>query len=174
MPRVNEPGPWPVITPGPASAKAPLVIDLDATLINVHSEKEQAAPTFKRGFGYHPLCAFLDHGQQAPGNPSPSPCARATRARTPPAITSPSLARLSPSSHQPCVPGTGGAEEILIRTDGASGTKGFIDWLTTQRLGFSVGFTLPAHTPDLLERISNAWFCLLLGYEYVLLLKVFG
>ncbi|MGP5292762.1 transposase, partial [Brachybacterium tyrofermentans] len=52
-----------------ASAKAPLVIDLDATLINVHSEKEQAAPTFKRGFGYHPLCAFLDHGQAGTGEP---------------------------------------------------------------------------------------------------------
>ena len=29
-----------------ASTKAPLVIDLDATLITAHSEKEQAAPTF--------------------------------------------------------------------------------------------------------------------------------
>ena len=44
-----------------ASTESPLVIDLDATLVNVHSEKEQAAPTFKRGYGYHPLCAFLDH-----------------------------------------------------------------------------------------------------------------
>ena len=51
------------------SAKNPLVIDLDATLINVHSEKEQASPTFKRGFGYHPLCAFLDHGQAGTGEP---------------------------------------------------------------------------------------------------------
>src|SRR4051794_33627367 len=30
-------------------AAAPLVIDVDATLVRVHSEKEQAAPTFKRG-----------------------------------------------------------------------------------------------------------------------------
>jgi len=80
-----------------AGAKNPLVIDLDATLINVHSEKEQAAPTFKRGFGFHPLCAFVDHGQSGRG-PSLSPCPRATRDRTPPAITSLSLARPSPSS----------------------------------------------------------------------------
>ena len=33
------------------SAKHPLVIDLDATLVTSHSEKENAAPTFKRGFG---------------------------------------------------------------------------------------------------------------------------
>ena len=36
-------------------AAAPLVIDLDATLVTSHSEKESAAPTFKRGFGFHPL-----------------------------------------------------------------------------------------------------------------------
>ena len=41
---------------------APLVIDVDATLITAHSEKEGAAPTFKRGFGHHPLWAFVDHG----------------------------------------------------------------------------------------------------------------
>ncbi len=50
-----------------ASVKSLLVIDLDATLITAHSEKEQAAPTFKRGFGYHPLCAFLDHGSDGTG-----------------------------------------------------------------------------------------------------------
>jgi hypothetical protein len=32
-------------------AAAPLVIDIDATLVTSHSEKEQAAPTFNRGFG---------------------------------------------------------------------------------------------------------------------------
>jgi hypothetical protein len=36
-------------------AAAPLVIDVDATLVTAHSEKEQAAPTFKRGFGFHPV-----------------------------------------------------------------------------------------------------------------------
>lgn len=36
------------------------VIDIDATLIGSHSEKEQAAPTYKRGFGFHPLGAWLD------------------------------------------------------------------------------------------------------------------
>ena len=36
------------------SAAAPLVIDLDATLVTAHSEKEAAASTFKRGFGFHP------------------------------------------------------------------------------------------------------------------------
>ena len=41
------------------SAASPLVIDVDATLVEVHSAKEWAAPTFKGGFGYHPLTAWL-------------------------------------------------------------------------------------------------------------------
>ncbi len=31
------------------------VVDIDATLVGSHSDKEQAAPTWKRGFGFHPL-----------------------------------------------------------------------------------------------------------------------
>lgn len=49
------------------SASQPLVIDLDATLVRAHSEKEQARPTDKRGYGFHPLWAFLDHGPDGTG-----------------------------------------------------------------------------------------------------------
>ena len=37
--------------------------------MTAHSEKEQAAPTFKRGFGFHPLGAFADHGPDGTGEP---------------------------------------------------------------------------------------------------------
>ena len=36
------------------------VIDIDGTLVDAHSEKEQATPTYKRGFGFYPLMAYLD------------------------------------------------------------------------------------------------------------------
>ena len=36
-----------------------LVIDLEGTLITAHSEKQGAAPTFKKGYGFHPLGAWL-------------------------------------------------------------------------------------------------------------------
>jgi hypothetical protein len=36
-----------------------LVIDVDATLITAYSDKEGAAPTFKKGYGFHPLGAWL-------------------------------------------------------------------------------------------------------------------
>ena len=50
------------------------VIDIDATLVTAHSDKQGAAPTYKRGFGHHPLLAFLDATGEAlagilrPGN----------------------------------------------------------------------------------------------------------
>lgn len=37
-----------------------IVLDFDATLITAHSENEQAAPTLKHGFGFHPLLCTLD------------------------------------------------------------------------------------------------------------------
>jgi len=34
---------------------------VDATLVTCHSDKELASPTFKGGFGYHPLTVWLDN-----------------------------------------------------------------------------------------------------------------
>jgi hypothetical protein len=39
-----------------------LVIDIDATLVGAHSDKQGARPTFKQGFGFHPLGCWLDCG----------------------------------------------------------------------------------------------------------------
>jgi hypothetical protein len=68
-------------------ASAPLIIDLDATLVTAHSEKEHAAPTFKRG---HPLLAFVDHGQAGTAEPLHLKLRPGTLDRTPPPTTSPS------------------------------------------------------------------------------------
>ena len=35
-----------------------VILDLDATLVTAHSDKEQAAGTYKHGFGFHPLLAY--------------------------------------------------------------------------------------------------------------------
>jgi hypothetical protein len=53
---------------------AGLVLDIDATIVVCHSEKEAAAKTWKKSFGYHPLLCFLDATGEAlagllrPGN----------------------------------------------------------------------------------------------------------
>ena len=44
---------------------ARVVIDVDATLIGAHTEKEGAAVNFKGGFGFHPLLAYLDGSREA-------------------------------------------------------------------------------------------------------------
>ncbi len=36
------------------------VLDIDATIVLAHSEKQAAAPTWKHSFGFHPLLCFLD------------------------------------------------------------------------------------------------------------------
>lgn len=46
-----------------------MIIDLDATLVTAHSDKEHATPNWKKGFGFHPLCAFVDHQAVGTGEP---------------------------------------------------------------------------------------------------------
>lgn len=55
------------------SASAPLVVDINATIVIAHSEKQVAAPTFKRTYGFHPLVAFVDHGEGGTGEPLAMP-----------------------------------------------------------------------------------------------------
>ena len=57
-----------------AGAPERLTIDLDATLLTAHSDKEDAEPTWKRGYGFHPMLAYSDQtgealaGELRPGN----------------------------------------------------------------------------------------------------------
>src|SRR6266851_3982938 len=57
-----------------AGAPRRLILDLDATLVTAHSEKEQAAGNYKHGFGFHPLLCYEAETQEAlagilrPGN----------------------------------------------------------------------------------------------------------
>jgi Transposase DDE domain group 1 len=124
------------------SAKHPLIIDLDATLVTSHSEKEHAAPTFKRGFGFHPLCAFLDHGPDGTGEPL-AILLRPGNAGSNTATDHISVIRQALSQlpgqrfgHRP-------GRKVLVRTDGAGGTKQLIEWLTSRRLSYSTCMPRP-------------------------------
>ena len=48
-------------------APTQLTIDVDATLITAHSEKERAAGTYKGGYGFDPLQSYLDETREALG-----------------------------------------------------------------------------------------------------------
>jgi len=139
------------------SADRPLVIDLDATLITAHSEKEQAAPTFKRGFGFHPLCAFVDHGAEGTGELL-TILLRAGNAGSNTAtdhieVTRGALAAV------PGIDASRPGRKVLIRTDGGGGTKEFVTWLTRRGLSYSIGWTLPwAHMQGIYAQIpKQAW-----------------
>ncbi len=45
-----------------ATAVDPLILDLDATLVTAHSDKEQAVGTYKGGYGFAPFIASVDYG----------------------------------------------------------------------------------------------------------------
>jgi hypothetical protein len=135
-------------------AARPLIIDLDATLVTAHSDKEGARATFKRGWGHHPLLACVDHGTAGTGEPlaillRPGNAGSNTAADHISVIKA-ALAQLP--GHRA---GTRPGRRVLIRTDGAGCTHAVLDWMTTQRLSYSVGFTLPDHTPDLLQHIPD-------------------
>lgn len=55
------PGGVPASKVAGADLGATVVLDVDATIVVAHSEKEQAAPTFKRTFGFHPLGVWCDN-----------------------------------------------------------------------------------------------------------------
>jgi hypothetical protein len=77
-----------------------VVIDMDATLVTASSDKEGAAPTWKKGYGFHPLGAWAANTASA----WPCSCAPGTRART----RSPTIKRYWPRRSGRSPPGSGG------------------------------------------------------------------
>lgn len=139
-----------------ASVADPLVIDLDATLITAHSDKEQAAATFKKTYGFHPLCAFLDHGPEGTGE-SLAMLLRPGNAGSNTAADHISVLKTALAGLPGINPSRPG-KKVLVRTDGAGGTRQFLGFLDRRGVSYSVGYTLPAVTPQLYALIpATAW-----------------
>jgi hypothetical protein len=134
-----------------ADASAPLVIDVDATLVTAHSEKESAAPTFKRGFGFHPLWSFLDHGAEGTGEPLAfllrAGNAGSNTVTDHNTVIRAALAQL-PGGHRR-------GKKVLIRIDGAGGTHELLAWLTRRRLSYSIGFALPGDLDSIQKKLAT-------------------
>ena len=134
-----------------ADAHRPVVIDVDATLVTAHSEKEAAAPTFKRGFGHHPLWAFVDHGAAGTGEPLAF-LLRAGNAGSNTVVDHKSVIRDAlaqlPGGHRR-------GKKVLIRIDGAGGTHELLAWLTRRRLSYSVGFSLPGDLTSIQAKLAT-------------------
>ena len=123
-----------------ARPEGPLVIDLDATLLTAHSDKDGAAPTFKGGFGFHPLLAYLDcpgedggGGQPMAGRLRPGNAGANTSADQI-AVVSGALEQLPRAVVE--------SAEILVRADSAGANHDLLDFCREGRIGFSVGYGL--------------------------------
>jgi hypothetical protein len=110
------------------------VIDLDATLLVAHSDKQGAAGTFKGGFGFHPLLAYLDGCEEAPAGMLRPGNAGANTAEDQIAVLDAALEQLPKR--------IAAREQILVRADSAGATHALLDFCHDGRLRFSVGFDL--------------------------------
>ncbi|MCL7370172.1 transposase [Streptomyces ardesiacus] len=134
---------------------AGLVVDIDATIVICHSDKEQATPTWKKTFGYHPILAFLDNtgeglaGILRPGRAGPNTAADHIT------VLDHAHAQI-PDDRRYGVP-------ILVRTDTAGCTKAFLAHIRALRADgadarFSVGAPIDAEVRDAISALpASAW-----------------
>ena len=127
-----------------------VTIDLDATLITAHSEKQGAAGNFKGGFGFQPIMAYLDESSEALAGTLRPGSAAAHSATDQIAVAEDALEQI-PRAHIEAI-------EILVRTDSAGAAHELVDWCRDGRLGFSVGFDLTESIRSaILDLPKNAW-----------------
>ena len=127
-----------------------LTLDVDATLITAHSEKENAAGNYKGGYGFHPLQVYLDETREGlgailrPGN------AGSNTADDHVAVLDQALAQI-PAEYIETL-------EILVRADTAGATHGLVDYCRQGNMRFSVGYELTEPVRQaILEIPADAW-----------------
>jgi hypothetical protein len=139
---------------GTGLARDVVVLDVDATLVTAHSEKESAAATFKGGFGYHPLGVWCDNTQEMlaavlrPGNAGSNTTADHI------AVLTAAIAQV-PVAYR---------RRMLVRADGAGASHGLLDWLAAQgakrgrSLEYSVGFAITEQVRAAIAKLpEKAW-----------------
>ena len=122
----------------PGATGGLVTVDIDATIVTSCSEKEQAAPTWKKTYGHHPLTVFADHGPESSGEPLAF-LLRAGNAGSNTAADHIEAARLGLAQLPRRL-----RRRVLIRADSGGGTQDFLNWVTApgRRLAYSVGFTI--------------------------------
>lgn len=124
--------------PAAASTGTPLVMDLDATEILARSDKEKAAPTWKKHYGFHPLCAIIDHGDGLTGEPA-AVLLRPGNAGSNTAADHKDVLDQVLAAIPDHTDGKDWGKRLLIRTDAAGGSQAFLNHLEALGLGYLVG-----------------------------------
>jgi DDE family transposase len=127
-----------------------LTIDVDATLVTAHSEKEQAAGNYKGGYGFHPLQAYADETHEALGGLLRPGNAGASTAADHVTVLDRALEQI-PAEHVERI-------EILVRADSAGATHGSVDYCREANMRFSVGYELTEPVRAAILQIpADAW-----------------
>ena len=121
---------------------APVVLDIDASLVPIHSEnKATTAPTYKGGFGFHPMFCFADATGEClaemlrPGN------ATANAVVDHLSILDAALLQLPEDvakGHHVGDAVDGVGRQVIVRTDSAGCTRGFVAGCRERNISFMV------------------------------------
>jgi hypothetical protein len=117
---------------------ATVVLDVDATIVVAHSEKEQAAPTFKKTFGFHPLGVWCDNTSEFLAGMLRTGKAGSNTAADHIAVLAEAIAQV-PAAHR---------KRLLVRSDGAGASHKLLAWLVEQgqvrgrSVEYSIGFAI--------------------------------
>ena len=134
---------------GLSGAPTRTILDIDATLLTAHSDKEGAAGTYKRGYGFHPLLCFEASTGEALAGILRSGNAGSNTASDHVEVLDSALAQLPV--------GAVGAG-TLVRCDSAGATHDFLSAVVARGLCFSVGFDLTERVRDAcLAVLADAW-----------------
>jgi hypothetical protein len=127
-----------------------LTLDVDATLITAHSEKEKAAGNYKGGYGFHPLQVYLDETREALGGLLRPGNAGSNTAEDHKTVIDLALEQIPQQYAE--------RTEILVRADSAGATHGLLDYCRDANLRFSVGYELTEPVRSaILEIPEDAW-----------------
>ena len=140
-----------------------LHIDIDATLVIDHSDaKQDAAPTWKKTFGHHPLLAFLDRPQIG-GGEALAGLLRAGNAGSNTAADHITVLQQAlnglPIGWRP-VPGDPDPPRVLVRCDSAGATHAFAAACRAAGVGFSFGHPVDARVQDAVDTLNlgHGWY----------------
>lgn len=111
-----------------------LTIDLDATLIGSHSEKEGAAGNFKGGYGFHPMLAYCDQTGEALAGELRSGNAGANTAADQIKVAEQAIGQIPVERIE--------SIKLLLRVDCAGSSHELLDWCRDGQIEFSVGYEL--------------------------------
>ena len=139
-----------------------LRLDFDATITIAHSEKENAAATWKKTFGFHPLLCFLDRpdvaggealaGLLRAGNAGSNTAADHITVLDMALAALPEHARPRPGDQ----PGSWEGPRLLARSDTAGATHAFAAACVEHGVGFSFGFPVDTRIQRIVDAIPES------------------